>query len=137
MEGNGMKKQAIESVADIERFFDAFNRRDWEMVFQFVRDDCVWEASEKRLEGRKNMLDYWTQDHVSFRETLGMPEKVVFGDRTVYLQVKIRLDFLEDGFFFGKSYRKGETIDFSCADFYELDEDGKIRAGRVFTRFNP
>ena len=132
-----MKKPAIGSVADIEKFFDAFNRRDWETVFQFVRDDCIWEASEKRLEGRQDMIAYWTRDHVSFRETLGTTEKVVFGDRTVYLQVKIRLDFLEDGRFFGKSYRKGDTLDFSCADFYELDEEGKIRAGRVFTRFSP
>lgn len=132
-----MKKPAIGSVADIETFFDAFNRRDWETVFQFLRDDCIWEASEKRLEGRQDMIAYWTRDHVSFRETLGMPEKVVFGDRTVYLQVKIRLDFLEDGRFFGKSYRKGDTFDFSCADFYVLDDEGKIGAGRVFTRFSP
>ncbi len=132
-----MKKPAIGSVADIEKFFKAFNGRDWEAVFRFIRDDCVWEASEKRLEGREEMIAYWTRDHVSFRETLDMPEKVVFGDGTVYLQVKIRLNFLEDGLFFGKPYRKGETLDFSCADYYELDEDGKIRAGRVFTRFNP
>ncbi|GEM_PF-3979758 len=58
-----------------------------------------------------------------------------FGDHMVYLQAKIRLDFLEDGTFNGKEYKKGDRLDFACADFYELDEQGKIRSGCVYIKF--
>ncbi|MDY6990681.1 MAG: hypothetical protein SWQ30_21780, partial [Thermodesulfobacteriota bacterium] len=71
----------------------------------------------------------------AFKETLGKPEKVVFGDGRVYLQVKIRLDFVEDGAFYGRSYKKGDTCDFRCADYYEFDAEGKIRFGLVYTKF--
>ena len=60
---------------------------------------------------------------------------MVFGKDRVYLQVKIRLEFVEDGSFFGRSYRKGEVCRFGCADYYELDGEGKIRLGIVYTKF--
>lgn len=102
---------------------------------RYISDECVWDASEKRLTGRKSMVDYWTNYHASFKETLGKPEKIVFGDREVYLQVRIRLDFLEDSLLYGKSYNKGDALEFGCADFYELDEDSRIRSGCVYIKF--
>ena len=129
-----MTKTAIASVEDIEDFFNAFNSRNWDVVLKFMSSDCVWDASEKCLNGRKNIKDYWTNYHDAFRETLGKPEKVVFGDHMVYLQVKIHLEFMKDGVFYGKSYKKGKTLDFTCADFYELDDEGKIKAGRVYIK---
>ena len=86
------------------------------------------------MAGKENIIDYWTNYHASFKETLGKPEKIVFGDNMVYLQVKIRLDFLEDGMFYGRSYRKGDVLEFGCADFYELDEEGRIRSGCVYIK---
>ena len=129
-----MQGKTIASTQDIEDFFRAFNNHDWEGVTRYMNDDCVWDASERRLAGKKNIVDYWTSYHASFRETLGKPDKVVFGDRQVYLQVRIRLDFIEDGVFYGKSYKKGEALEFGCADFYELDEDGRIRSGCVYEK---
>jgi len=130
-----MKKPAIAETKDIEHFFDAFNTHDWNAIFNYMSEDCVWDASERRLEGRQNIIDYWTKYHAAFKETLGKPEKIVFGDHMVYLQVKIHLDFLEDGTFYGKAYKKGETLDFACADFYELNDEGKIKSGCVYTKF--
>ena len=130
-----MKKPAIASASDIEEFFKAFNAHNWDAVSRYISDECAWDASEKRLTGRKSMVDYWTNYHASFKETLGKPEKILFGDREVYLQVRIRLDFLEDSLFYGKSYNKGDMLEFGCADFYELDEDGRIRSGCVYIKF--
>lgn len=130
-----MTKPAIASVNDIENFFDAYNNHDWDTMFNYMSDDCVWDASEKRMEGRQNIIDYWTNYHAAFKETLGKPEKIVFGDHMVYLQVKIHLDFLDDGIFYGKSYKKGETLEFACADFYELNDEGKIKSGHVYIKF--
>lgn len=130
-----MTKPAIASVEDIEDFFNAYNNHDWDAMFNYMSSDCVWDASEKCLEGRQNIIDYWTNYHSAFKETLGKPEKVVFGDHMVYLQVKIHLDFLEDGVFYGKSYKKGETLDFACADFYVLNDEGKIESGHVYVKF--
>ncbi|MBW2000130.1 MAG: nuclear transport factor 2 family protein [Deltaproteobacteria bacterium] len=50
---------------------------DWDAVFDYISDDCVWDASERRLEGRQEIVDYWTNYHAAFKETLGKPEKVV------------------------------------------------------------
>jgi hypothetical protein len=133
-----MTKPAIASAKDIENFFDAYNDHDWDTVFSYISEDCVWDAAEKRMEGRNAIIDYWTKYHSAFKETLRKPEKVLFGDHIVYLQVTIRLDFLEDGTFFGKTYKKGETLDFACADYYELDDEGKIRLGYIYIKFfNP
>ena len=60
---------------------------------------------------------------------------MVFNDGRVYLQVKIRLDFIEDGSFFGKAYQKGDVCQFGCVDYYELNEERKIRSGLVYIKF--
>lgn len=64
-----MQGPAIASARDIEDFFRAFNDHDWETAMRYMSDDCVWDASEKRLSGKKNIVDYWTNYHASFRET--------------------------------------------------------------------
>jgi nuclear transport factor 2 (NTF2) superfamily protein len=111
-----MQEPAIASTRDSQDFIRAFNNHDWESVTRYMTEDCVWDASEKRLTGRKSIVEYWTNYHASFRETLGKPEKIVFGDHEIYLQVRIRLDFLEDGSFFGTAYKKGDVLEFGCAD---------------------
>lgn len=129
-------KKTLRSSKDIENFFDAFNRRDWEGVFQYMSDDCVWNASEKRLEGIGEIRGYWTTYHGSIEETLGPPRNVVFGDNIVFLEVRIRMDFVQNGEFFGKPYKKGEHFEFDCADVYELSDEGTISEGRVYSRIH-
>ncbi len=131
-----MREIGISTMADIDAFFQAFNQRDYDTIFEkYMADDCFWHASEKPLQGRREIVDYWTQSHSAFKETLGKPEEVVFGEGRVYLQVKIRLDFVEDGSFHGRSYKKGDVCRFGCADYYELDAEGKIRSGIVYIKF--
>ena len=90
-----MNKVGISTAADIDAFFQAYNERDFDALFEkHMAEDCFWYASEKALKGRREILDYWTKYHSGFEETLGKPENVVFGNNRVYLQVKIRLDFV-------------------------------------------
>jgi hypothetical protein len=125
----------IRTVADVEAFFQAFNAGDYETLFaKYMAEDCSWSASEKVLEGRHEMLDYWTKSHSPIRETLGRPENVVFGEGRVYLQVEIRLEFREDGSFCGRPYKKSEVATMRCADYYELNGENKIRRGVVYQR---
>jgi hypothetical protein len=131
-----MKTIGISTAADIEAFFQAYNERDFAALFdKYMAEDCLWHASERALQGKREILDYWTKSHSAFRETLGRPENVVFGDGRVYLQVKIRLDFVEDGTFYGRSYKKSDVCRFGCADYYEFDAAGKIRLGLVYIKF--
>ena len=46
-----MTKPAIGSLKDIEKFFNAYNNHDWDGMFSYMSEDCVWEASEKMSEG--------------------------------------------------------------------------------------
>jgi len=130
-----MKTKAVACEKDIEDFFCAFNQHNWDTVFTYMSEDCIWDASERRLRGRQEMIAYWTKDHSAFAERLSKPDKVLFQDNMVYLQTKIHLDFIQDSIFCGKAYRKGEALDFTCVDFYELDNEGKIKSGIVFTKF--
>jgi hypothetical protein len=131
-----MKKTGISTAADIEHFFQAFNEHDYDALFEkYMAEDCLWHASEKALKGKRAILDYWSKSHSAFKETLGRPENVVFGDGRVYLQVKIRLEFVEDGSFYGRAYKEGDICNFGCADYYEFNADGKIRYGLVYIKF--
>ena len=131
-----MANTGIRSAGDIADFFTAYNERRYDLLFEkYMSEDCSWYASEKLLKGKEKILNYWTTYHAAFSEKLGTPENVVFGDGRVYLQVKIQLDFIEDGTFFGRAYEKGERCTFGCVDYYELDEDHKIRSGLVYIKF--
>lgn len=130
-----MGKKPIRTVADFEAFFAAYNDRNWDVLFQYVSDDCVWNASERCVQGRQAMEAYWLGCHKAIKETLGAPQQVVFGENLAYLQVPITMEFLEDGVFFGQAYPKGSVIRFWCADAYTLAADGTIKECRVYTKF--
>lgn len=129
-----MKITGIHDVEDVRTFFHAFNNRHWDIVFQFLHPDCSWDAAEKKLKGKDELINYWTNYYAKFKETLGEPENIVMGRQIVYLQVTIHLDFIENGKFMGRSFRKGDTYDFRCTDFYKLDEDGMIISGQVYMK---
>lgn len=132
-----MAQKGITTVADLDGFFEAYNQRDWDTIFEkYMAEDCVWHATESALRGRQELLDYWTKSHGAISETLGKPEKAVIGDDTVYLQVDIELHFIADGSFLGKPYRKGDVAHLRCADFYELNDERKIKSGTVYSRLS-
>lgn len=130
-----MSKRAIRSAEDLEELIQAFNDKDWDKVLSYLSDDCVWDASEKRLHGLSEIMGYWTGYHSAIKETLGKPRNVVFGDGVAYAQVTIELEFVSDGTFFGHSYKKGSVVELPCADFYTFAEDGTIKECRVYTKF--
>ena len=131
-----MDKKAIRSAKDFEDFFRAFNEKKWDELFKYLSEDCIWNASEKRLQGRAEMEKYWTEYHGSIKEILGKPQNVVFGEDMAYLEVPIRLEFLADGSFFGKRYSKGSVLDFWAADVYTFAQDGTIAECRIYSKFN-
>ncbi len=131
-----MGKKSITSVENFEDFFNAFNNRDWDAVFEYLSDDCVWNASEQRLQGRESMMEYWNEAHRSIKETLGKPQHVVFGQGRAYLQVPITMEFIGPGTFMGKAHDKGDVIVFWCADAYTFAADGTISECRVYLKFN-
>jgi len=132
-----MNSRGIHNIFDVKAFFKAFNEKKWDEVFQFMHHNCIWDASEKRLHGKQELIEYWTNYHSSFKETLGTPENIILCEGKVYLQVNIHLEFLEEGSFLGQEFKKGETFDFRCTDFYELDEDGMIISGQVYVMPQP
>lgn len=131
-----MDKKPIKSARDFEDFFQAFNEKNWDELFRYLSDDCVWNASEKCMQGRAEMEEYWTGYHGCTKETLGKPQNVVFGDGKAYLQVPIRMEFLEESSFMGKQYTKGDVVDFWGADAYTFAPDGTIQECRVYCKFD-
>jgi len=72
------QKKALRTPADVEAFFAAFNQHDWDTVFQYLDDDCIWDGAEKSLVGRQSIFYYWTKHHAAMVETLGKPHNIVF-----------------------------------------------------------
>jgi hypothetical protein len=100
-----------------------------------MAEDCFWYAAEKALKGRQAIVDYWTTTHSAFTERLGKAENALFGNGCAYVQVKIRLDFTEDGSFYGRSFKKGDVCNFGCADYYQFGTDARIRLGLIYVKF--
>ncbi len=94
-----MSKTPITSPSDFKAFFQAYNEKRWDEVFSYLSDDCVWNASERRVEGRDAIQQYWTQFHGGIKESLGTPQNIVFGDGVAYLEVPIHMEFTEDCMF--------------------------------------
>lgn len=131
-----MTASGIRSAADIDAFFEAYNERDYDGIFRrFMADDCLWHAAEKPLRGRQAILNYWTTTHAAFTEHLGKAENAIFRNDRAYVQVKIRLDFVKDGSFYGRSYKKGDICHFGCVDYYEFDANARIRLGLIYVKF--
>ena len=129
-----MPKRAIRTEQDFRDFFQAFSRQDWETTLSYLSADCVWDASERRMEGLDAIMGYWTGDHSFIRETLGKPENIVFGDGMAYLQVLISLEFIADGTYMGRRHAKGEVVKVACVDVYTFAQDGTIKECRVYTK---
>jgi len=130
-----MAKRAIRTPRDFEEFFKAFNEKDWDKVLSYLSDDCIWDASEKRMQGLSDIKGYWTGYHSAIKEVLGSPRNVVFGEGMAYLQTTAELEFIEDGSFFGKGFQKGSVIKLPCVDIYYFAEDGSIKECQVYTKF--
>lgn len=131
-----MSKRAIRTEQDFEEFFDAFSRQEWDVTLSFLADDCIWDASERRMQGLTAIKEYWTGDHASIKETLGKPKDVVFGQGMAYLQVLISLEFIADGTYLGRDYPKGSVIEVPCVDVYGFGADGTIKECRVYTKLS-
>jgi len=131
-----MSKNPITSPSDFKAFFQAYNEKRWDEVFSYLSDDCVWNASERRVEGRDAIQQYWTQFHGGIKESLGTPQNIVFGDGVAYLEVPIHMEFTEDCMFYGTQYHKGDSLDFWGADAYTFAPDGTIQECRVYCKFN-
>lgn len=52
----------IDHLAQFQRLYDAFNRRDMDRVLEMMSDDVDWPNAWKggRLRGRDAVRDYWT-----------------------------------------------------------------------------
>lgn len=130
-----MPKRAIRTARDFHDFFEAFSRQDWEATVSYLSDDCVWDASERRMEGIEDIMAYWTGDHSFIKETLSPPKNIVFGEGMAYMQTMINLEFLADGSFMGQDFAKGSMVKVPGVDVYTFAADGTIKQCRVYTKF--
>lgn len=59
-----MGKTGISTAADIAAFFQAYNNREYDLLFEkYMAENCLWHASEKALKGKREILNYWTKSH--------------------------------------------------------------------------
>ena len=132
-----MEKKKFNNEEAVKDFFDAYNHRDFDRAFSYLADDCIWDASEKRLYGLNQTKEYW---HVArttgaITESLGVPYHICFIGNFVFLEVLVRFEFKKDGEYMGKRYQKGDVLDFLCCDVYELNESGQVREARIYVKF--
>lgn len=127
-------KRTIRTEQDFHDFFAAFSRQDWEATASYLSDDCVWDASERRMQGIPDIMGYWTGDHSFIKETLGKAENIIFGQGMAYLQTLIKLEFIADGTYMGREYAKGSVVQVPCVDVYTFAPDGTIKECQVYSK---
>lgn len=117
-----------------QRYADAFNRRDYDMVYDFYLDDVIIEFFGVSLPDRAAFKRFYTFLHAHFIETLTIV-KYASSDELVALEGIIRVEATRDltaaaleeqGLPTLFAIQKGAVLEMPQYIHYHLDPSGKI-----------
>ena len=132
-----MEKKPFDNEAAVKDFFEAYNVRDFERAFAYLADDCIWDATEKRLHGLEEIHGYWDVARTTgaIIEELGTPFNINIVNHQVICEVLVRFTFKEPGEFMEKPYEQGDICEFMCADIYKLNKAGQVKEALIYFKF--
>ena len=133
-QGGGVaeKEQDIteQTTAAIQRFGEAFNRRDLDSVMAAMTEDCVLESNfpnpdGTRYEGRDSIRTYWEElFHPSNQMVFETEEMFAAGDRCVFRWIYRWVD------------KDGKPGHLRGMDVFRV-RDGKVSEKLVYAKANP
>lgn len=117
---------------DFVRYYEEYNSQGADGVSSFYSSDVIFEFQNVKLNGREEVLNYFKQLHMAFKEIMKPQTIFVLGDKAA---VELENEFVakaEIPDFFGKSLKVGESTMANFGAFYDI-RDGKIAHVRIYS----
>ncbi len=117
---------------DFIRYYEEYNNHGADGVSDFYVSDVIFEFQNSLINGKEEVLKYFKQLHLVFREIM-TPQKIfVEGDKAA---VELENEFVAKADipdFLGKSLKVGESTTARFRAFYDI-RDGKIAHVRIYS----
>ena len=117
---------------DFTRYYEEYNNHGADGVSDFYVSDVIFEFQKVKLNGKEEVLNYFKELHLVFREIM-KPQKIfVEGDKAA---VELENEFVAKADmpdFLGKSLKVGESTTARFGAFYDI-RDGKIAHVRIYS----
>jgi ketosteroid isomerase-like protein len=127
-----------ETKKAIEEYARDYSTGDFRMALnKHYTDDAVFENTRVRIEGKDNIIDWFTRSHaLGYTESI-VPSNILIGEDSVAIELDQGFTAYEDvPNHYVSPLRKGETIRTSgLSGFYKM-KDGKISSVRVYCTLN-
>ncbi len=123
----------------LEAYFKDYSTGDFRMALdKHYTDDAVFENSRVRIEGKEQLIDWFTRSHALGYTECVVPRTIRIGDGLVAVELDQTFTAKEDvPHHYVSPLAKGETIRTSgLAAFYRLTPAGKIQSIRVYCTLN-
>ncbi len=127
-----------ETKKAIEEYARDYSTGDFRMALnKHYTDDAVFENTRVRIEGKDNIIDWFTRSHaLGYTESI-VPSNILIGEDSVAIELDQGFTAYEDvPNHYVSPLKKGETIITSgLSGFYKM-KDGKISSVRVYCTIN-
>lgn len=119
----------VRSRADLQRYLDHFNGREYERQIEFYAPDVLYKVGTLTLSSPRAIAEFYADFHEHCREHVEIAQFALQGD-TCAVVMPSRFEPFRDYRKHGLTFETGRTVEFVSFIFYTLQE-GKIRRIRV------
>jgi len=125
----GTTEARIRSRADLQRYLDHFNRREYAQQIEFYAPDVLYKVGTLTLTSGQGIADFYADFHEHCKEHVEIAQFALQGDACAVVMPS-RFEPFRDYRKHGLTFETGKTVEFVSFIFYTLQE-GKIRRIRV------
>lgn len=119
----------VQSRADLQRYLDHFNRREYDRQIEFYAPDVLYKVGTLTLSSPRAIAEFYGDFHEHCREHVEIAQFALQGD-TCAVVMPSRFEPFRDYRKHGLVFEAGRPVEFVSFIFYAL-QDGKIRRIRV------
>lgn len=125
----GTNEARVRSRADLQRYLDHFNGREYEQQIEFYAPDVLYKVGTLTLSSPRAIADFYADFHEHCKEHVEIAQFALQGDACAVVMPS-RFEPFRDYRKHGLTFEAGKTVEFVSFIFYTL-QDGKIRRIRV------
>ena len=119
----------VRSRADLQRYLDHFNHREYEQQIEFYAPDVLYKVGTLTITSPRGIAEFYADFHEHCREHVEIAQFALDGDSCAVVMPS-RFEPFRDYRKHGLTFETGKLVEFVSFIFYSLQE-GKIRRIRV------
>lgn len=129
MGSEALSDARVRSRADLERYLDHFNRKEYERQIAYYAPDVIYKVGTLTLTSPRQIADFYADFHQYCREHVEIAQFALQGEVCAVVMPS-RFEPFRDYRKHGLNFEAGKLVEFVSFIFYTLDQ-GKIRRIRV------